>query len=224
MIYLYALCPNLLDPPQFPAGIGSKAVELLTVDQVGAIIERDIDVAQLKTDDARLMDAVLAHDRVLGYCFDQMPLLPLRFGTQFKDVASIQAFLQAQGQVYAHKLETLKAKAEYLLKLSPKLPEIPPVSTELKGRDYFLAKKARLQAQTAAAEQQAAELQEFLASLEAAGIPLVQSPPQGTEERLHILLTREREATQSLVEQWQEKLSTWQLEHSDPLPPYHFAS
>ena len=69
MIYLYALCPSLAAFPEPPVGIGEAEVEVLTVEPLGAVIERDVDVAQLKANDAKLMEAVLAHDRVLGHFF-----------------------------------------------------------------------------------------------------------------------------------------------------------
>jgi len=180
MIYLYALCPSLAAFPEPPVGIGEAEVEVLTVEPLGAVIERDVDVAQLKANDAKLMEAVLAHDRVLGHFFSQTPLLPLRFGTQFKDIDSIKAFLADQGETYRQRLEHLLDKAEYLVKLMPQPLELPAIADELKGRDYFLAKKQRLQAQTAVLNQQAAELQQFLDGLETSHIPFVRSTPQDT--------------------------------------------
>jgi len=224
MIYLYALCPSLAAFPEPPVGIGEAEVEVLTVEPLGAVIERDVDVAQLKANDAKLMEAVLAHDRVLGHFFSQTPLLPLRFGTQFKDIDSIKAFLADQGETYRQRLEHLLDKAEYLVKLMPQPLELPAIADELKGRDYFLAKKQRLQAQTAVLNQQAAELQQFLDGLETSNIPFVRSTPQDTEERLHILLSRDADATQAFMLAWQQQLSTWQIVCSEPLPPYHFAA
>ena len=223
MIYLYALCPNAAAYPDPPMGIGDAPVEVLTVESLGAIIERDVDVAQLQADDERLMAAVLAHDRVLGQFFSQVPLLPLRFGTQLKDIASVEAFLAEQGSTYRQKLDRLQDKAEYLVKLTPQPLEMPAIADDLKGRDYFLAKKQRLQDQTTALDQQQADYQQFIEKLEGADIPLVRSTPHETEERLHVLLSRDAEATQQLMLTWQEQLPTWQLVCSEPLPPYHFA-
>ena len=106
----------------------------------------------------------------------------------------------------------------------PQPLELPAIADELKGRDYFLAKKQRLQAQTAVLNQQAAELQQFLDGLETSHIPFVRSTPQDTEERLHILLSRDADATQAFMLAWQQQLSTWQIVCSEPLPPYHFAA
>lgn len=223
MIYLYALCPSAAAYPDPPMGIGDAPVEVLTVAALGAIIERHVDVAQLQEDDTKLMAAVLAHDRVLGHFFSQVPLLPLRFGTQLKDIASVETFLAEQGDTYRQTLDRLQDKAEYLVKLTPQPLEMPAIADNLKGRDYFLAKKQRLQDQTAALNQQNEDFQQFLAALEAADIPFVQSAPHDTEERLHVLLSRDLEATQQLMLTWQQQLPTWQLICSEPLPPYHFA-
>lgn len=224
MIYLYALCPSLAVSSDLPEGIGASNVEILTVASLGAVIERDIDIAQIQADDTKLMAAVLAHDRVLAHFFDQAPLLPLRFGTQFRDVDSVKTFLASQGAAYRQKLDRLQDKAEYLVKLIPQALEMPAIAPDLKGRDYFLAKKQRLHAQTAALNQQADELQEFLTALAAANIPVVRSAPQDNEERLHVLLSRDAAKTQQFMTTWQQQLPTWQLICSEPLPPYHFAA
>ena len=91
MIYVYALCPTPGESLSLPQGI-AQPVQLLVAEGLGAIAEPEVDVAQVREDDAQLMEAVLAHDRVLGQLFAQMPLLPLRFGTQFKDLSSLQTF------------------------------------------------------------------------------------------------------------------------------------
>jgi hypothetical protein len=224
MIYVYALCPSPPQPLSLPEGIAHDEVDLVIVGQLGAIAEAEIDIAQVKEDDAKLMDAVLAHDRVLGHMFPQTPLLPLRFGTQFKDEAALESFLESHETTYRDRLNSLQDKAEYLLKLSPKSLEMPEIDPDLKGREYFLEKKRRLQAHTEALHQQGDELQAFLIALEQEKIPYVQSAPQDGEERLHILLTRDADRTQGLIQAWQKGLSTWQVVCSEPLPPYHFAA
>ena len=224
MIYLYALCPSLVGFSDFPEGIGTAPIEVITVGPLGAVIERDVDIAQIQADDTQLMTAVLAHDRVLGHLFTQTPLLPLRFGTQFKDIDSVKTVLSTQGETYRQKLDYLQDKAEYLVKLLPQPLELPAIADDLKGRDYFLAKKQRLQDHSTALNEQTEDLQNFLSSLQAANIPLVQSAPQDNEERLHVLLSRDVGRTQQLMASWQVQLPTWQLICSEPLPPYHFAT
>jgi hypothetical protein len=224
MIYLYALCPNSTVADDLPEGIGTAPVEVLTVGRLGAVIEREVDITQIQADDSRLMAAVLAHDRVLNHLFTHIPLLPLRFGTQFNDIDSVITLLEAEGETYHQKLSHLQDRAEYLIKLVPQSLELPEIASDIKGREYFLAKKQRLQDHTAALNQQADELQNFLTDLTTQNIPLVRSTPQDNEERLHVLLSRDNEVTQQLVSAWQEKLTTWQVVCSEPLPPYHFAA
>ena len=224
MIYLYALCPSTTVAADLPEGIGTAQVEVLTVGPVGAVIERDVDIAQIQTDDTQLMAAVLAHDRILGHLFTHTPLLPLRFGTQLKDVDSVKAFLAAQGKTYHQKLTHLQDRAEYLVKLIPQPLDLPAIADDLKGRDYFLAKKQRLQDHSAALQQQADDLEDFFAGLTSQDIPLVRSASQDGEERLHVLLSRNVAATQELMNTWQQQLPTWQVICSEPLPPYHFAA
>lgn len=224
MIYVYALCPTPSAPLSLPEGIAHEAVDLIVVGELGAISENGIDIAQVKEDDTKLMDAVLAHDRVLGELFAQTPLLPLRFGTQFKDQASLSTFLESHGDTYRERLDTLQDKAEYLLKLAPKVLELSEIDSTLKGRDYFLEKKRRIQAYADAQHQQTYELQAFLTALEQAQVPFILSTPQEGEERLHVLLGRELSPTQALMTKWQQQLPSWQLICSEPLPPYHFAT
>lgn len=224
MIYVYALCPSPPAPLSLPEGIAHAEVDLVVVGQLGAIAEPNVDIAQVKENDAKLMDAVLAHDRVLGQLFDQIPLLPLRFGTHFKDEAALETFLESHEETYCERLDSLQDKAEYLLKLSRRSLYMPEIDSQLKGREYFLEKKRRLQTHSEALTQQENELQAFLAVLEAADIPFVQSTPQEGEERLHILLERDADRTQALMTEWQQQLPTWQLICSEPLPPYHFAA
>lgn len=224
MIYVYALCPSPPVPLSLPEGIAHDEVDLVVVGQLGAIAEPNIDIAQVKEDDAKLMEAVLAHDRVLGHMFDQTPLLPLRFGTQFTDEVALETFLESHEATYRERLDTLQDKAEYLLKLSRRSLDMPEIDPSLKGRDYFLEKKRRLQAHAEALDQQENELQTLFDRLEQAGIPFVQSAPQEGEERLHILLARDADRTQALMVDWQQQLPTWQLTCSEPLPPYHFAA
>ncbi|MGD1927718.1 MAG: GvpL/GvpF family gas vesicle protein [Leptolyngbyaceae cyanobacterium] len=223
MIYVYALCPTPGESLSLPQGI-AQPVQLLVAEGLGAIAEPEVDVAQVREDDAQLMEAVLAHDRVLGQLFAQMPLLPLRFGTQFKDLSSLQTFLHSHQQTYLQRLQALQDRAEYLLKLSPQPYVAPEVDETVRGREYFLAKKRRLQEQTTALAQQQEELQSFLNTLTAAHIPFVQSAPQEEEERLHILLSRDAMTAQTWLAEWQRQLPTWQLVCSEPLPPYHFAT
>jgi hypothetical protein len=222
MIYVYAFCPVPDSPLSLPEGIAHPEVQLTAVDKIGAVAEPDVDVSHVREDDAQLMNAVLAHDRVLGHLFDQTVLLPLRFGTQFTSRASLETFLVNHQHTYRQRLDALQDRAEYLLKLTPQLPAVSDET--LKGREYFLAKKQRLQAQATLREQRDVEYQQFLSYLQESNILFVQSAPQDDEMRLHVLLGRDGAIAGERVSAWQVTLPSWQLSCSQPLPPYHFAT
>lgn len=224
MIYVYAFCPKPSIPLSLPVGITSAPVQLISVGDLGAIAELDVDVSHIKDDDQQLMTAVLNHDRVLGHLFTQTVLLPLRFGTQFIHQASLQSYLQTHQLTYLQRLDALANKAEYLVKLAPKSVAVPPVDSTVTGRAYFLAKKTRLQAQTQVQLQQTDELHHFLETLHTSHIAYVQSSPQEGEERLHLLLMRDPDRATAQLADWQRQLPSWDLSCSQPLPPYHFAT
>lgn len=223
MIYVYAFCPSPAEPLSMPEGIAHPAVQLMLEGALGAIAEFDLDIAQLREDDHQLMEAVLSHDRVLGQLFTQTMLLPLRFGTQFTSETSLRTYLQTHQEAHRQRLATLADKAEYLIKLMPKSPELPSLDNTLKGRDYFLAKKRRLQAQTQAQTQQSGEFQQFLAYLQTVDAEVIQSEPNQAEERLYILSSRDPAIATAQFSDWQQRIPSWQLYCSEPLPPYHFA-
>jgi len=224
LIYVYALCPPLPETLPLPAGIAHASVQLVTAGELSAIAEFDLDVSHLKDDDQQLMQAVLVHDHVLTQMFAATVLLPLRFGTQLTDEAALVAYLQEHQVTYQSRLAALANKAEYLVKLTPNPIELPPLDESLKGRDYFLAKKQRLQAQTQAQTQQNDELQRLSDHLQDRDMPFVQSAPQAEEERLHVLAHRDRAIAQAQIAEWQALIPSWQITCSEPLPPYHFAS
>lgn len=223
MLYVYAFCPKPSISLTLPAGITHATVQVITGEKLAAIAEPDIDVAQIKDDDQQLMGAILAHDHVLVQLFDQTALLPLRFGTQFQNTASLETYLRTHQDTHLQTLATLADRAEYLVKLIPHAYSPMPVDEQLKGREYFLAKKKRLQAQTQFQTQQTSELQQFVGHLEAIPIQYLEGSPQEEQVRFHILADRDATALQSHLKTWQQQLPSWEISLSDPLPPYHFA-
>lgn len=223
LIYVYAFCPTPLYPLALPAGVTQPTVQLVSGGVLAAIVEFDLDISRFKQDDQQLMAAILVHDRVLGRLFQQTALLPLQFGTQFTDEASLYTYLQTHQAAYIGRLRRLSEKAEYLIKLSPK--PFPPSSGE--ERDHQVpggAPKERVQAQDLARTRQETELQQFLYHLETAGVSFVQSEAREEEERLHLLAERDPAIAQVQLTQWQQQLPSWELNCSEPLPPYHFVS
>ncbi|MGD1905175.1 MAG: GvpL/GvpF family gas vesicle protein [Leptolyngbyaceae cyanobacterium] len=221
-IYIYGFCVAPMGADfELPAGIASQTY-LIQTGSLGAIAETHSDIQALKDNDQQLMTAILSHDRVLQDVFDQVPVLPLRFGTQFNQVSAVEAYLHNHQDHYLKRLELLADKAEYLLKLKPKIVDTPPLSDTLTGRDYFLAKKARLQAQSSYQQTQQQQLQALIAHLQQVGHVLL-SPTQEGQQRLHLLATRQKTVVEGDLSQWQAIAPTWEMYCSDPLPPYHFA-
>ncbi|NJO10312.1 MAG: gas vesicle protein [Leptolyngbyaceae cyanobacterium SL_1_1] len=169
-LYAYALCRSLQQPVQLPAGIAG-ALAVIDNGTLSALVEPDTFYEAIAADDTQLMAAVVIHDRVLCQVFESIALLPLRFGTRFASQAALLAHLETYGDRYLQQLQALEGKAEYLLKLMPAAIDLPEITPGLKGRDYFLAKKQRLQTQTNAQQQQQEELAQLWVEINSASSP-----------------------------------------------------
>ncbi|WP_052050746.1 GvpL/GvpF family gas vesicle protein [Leptolyngbya sp. KIOST-1] len=220
-IYLYSICPRPQQPLTLPLGL-AEPTQLIAVDNIAAVVEAGVDLETLQTDEPRLLNAVLSHDRVICELFQTTPVLPLRFGTLVASLDHLKAHLASQGADYATKLAALAAKAEYQLKLTAQAIELPPVSTDLTGRDYFLAKKQRLQDQTTAQEQQQAELAQVLDHIYSTYSDCLEADSPAGEARVYILVDRGDETLGQRVEEWRSQAPHWTLSLSEALPPYHF--
>lgn len=232
-MYTYAFVLQSSGSIVLPAGISGELMLLYELG-VGAVVEPGLDLAVLEQSDERLMRAVLHHDQVIREVFEQVPVLPLRFGTQFVSQEKLLEHLHVNAAAYQTTLTGLAGRAEYTLKLSPQfaqpsLRESPessaasPLATAGTGRDYFLAKKRQFQQQLDRQQQQQAELQALKAAI-AQAYPMFQvDAPRDGIERLHLLVKRTEEASlhQSL-EAWRSHCPNWQMVLSEALPPYHF--
>jgi hypothetical protein len=197
-------------------------VTWVTVGELVALVEPSLDLDVIQADNARLLTAVLSHDRVLCHLFQQIPLLPLRFGTQLASLDQLQGYLSQQQEGYQAKLTALADQAEYQIKLIPADLAPPPLPEGLKGRDYFLAKKQRLQDLANAQQQQQDEGQRVLQAIATtyASAVVDNVAPQ---TKVYLLVPRsEADALLQSVAQWQAQASQWQVQVSDALPPYHF--
>lgn len=221
-LYLYSICPRPLQPLPLPLGLAAPT-QLIAVDNVAAVVETGVDLQTLQTDEPRLLNAVLSHDRVICELFQHTPLLPLRFGTQIASIEHLKAHLANQGADYAAKLAVLGDRVEYQLKLMAQAVELPPLAQGLTGRDYFLAKKQRLQDQTAAQEQQHQELDQLLNELYTTYDNCIEAESPAGEARVYLLIDRAAaEVLEQRVEAWRSQTTHWQIMLSEPLPPYHF--
>jgi hypothetical protein len=222
-IYVYGFCAISPDRDlALPLGIAGQT-EMIQVGSLGAIAEAHLDIPALKTNDQQLMTAILSHDRVLQAVFDQLPVLPLRFGTQFAQASALHDYLHRQQQPHLQRLGQLVDKAEYLLKLTPKPPDSPPLADALKGRDYFVAKKRRLQAEAAHQQAQQQQLQTLFTHLGQTHDAVVLGSAQDDRQRLHLLAHRDNAMAEN-SSQWQAIAPAWDITCSDPLPPYHFSA
>lgn len=220
-IYLYSICPRPQQPLVLPLGL-AEPTQLIAVDDVAAVVEAGVDLAALQADEPRLLNAVLSHDRVICELFQHTPLLPLRFGTQIASLDHLKTHLASQRADYKAKLNILAPKVEYQIKLIAAEVALPSLAEGLTGRDYFLAKKQRLQAQTAAQEQQQVELGQMLDHIHNVYGDYIEVESPAGEARVYVLIDRDDETLPEQMEKLRSQTIYWTLILSEPLPPYHF--
>ncbi len=191
--------------------------------ELSALVEPDLDLDAVQKDDNQLVQAVLTHDRMICELFWQRTILPLRFGTFFVSLESLLDHLQSNQATYLAKLSQLEGKAEYRLTLTPlELPEvsIPP---DLKGKQYFLAKKQQYATQQSLQDQQTTELQDLMAAIAQSYPDRILTEAKAEVEKLYLLADRQQEATlYDHLQTWQTHCSQWELMLGEALPPYHF--
>lgn len=221
-MYTYAFLSSTNTPPDLPQGI-SGSLELVTVDQLAALVEPDLPLEQLQTSDDLLVKAVLCHDQVIRELFEQTTVLPLRFGTCFVSLEGLIEHLGNHSTEYLEKLDRLTGQAEYLLKLTPTaVPEVESPE-DLKGREYFLAKKRHYQIQTEWQQQQQAELQLLLDIISQVYPHWVRNESSDGVERIYLLSNRQpTDHLRGQVQRWQEQCLHWEFSLGEALPPYHF--
>jgi Gas vesicle synthesis protein GvpL/GvpF len=217
-LYIYAICRELSASVQLPEGIATPITQV-AVAGLSALVETGVELATLQAQEEALMQAVLHHDQVICALFAQQTVLPLRFGTVVVDEAALRSHLSNQATDYLSKLRTLEGKAEYQIALSPVTCELGSVQSDLKGRDYFLAKKQLLQAQSEQQAQQSTQL----ATLQS---QLAQFLPLQWEESSHKLYcladTHQYSLLKTTLDQWQTAATLWHINLSAAQPPYHF--
>jgi Gas vesicle synthesis protein GvpL/GvpF len=222
-MYTYAFINWPVISLSLPLGIEND-LEIVHSGAIGAIVEPGIAFDHLQIDDELLLRAALEHDRVICELFTKTTLLPLRFGTRFLSKEGLVAHLEEHADTYLEKLRNLKDKAEHTLKLIP--IELPPglPLPETTGREYFLAKKKRLEEQQAHQELQVSDLETLLLNVADLADDLkVAEPQESGIQRIHFLA--ERKLLSSLdghLQGWQVDCTTWTIELERNLPPYHF--
>jgi hypothetical protein len=231
MLYTFAILLAPL-PEATPLGINGKPIQYLSRDRLVAMIEPDVDIEGLKLlPEQELMQAIIHHDRLVCELFEQRTLLPLRFGTAFVSIAALENYLETEKDNLLASLARLDGYAEFLVTGTAIAPKIE-ADSNLKGRDYLLAKRSQYLQQEQWQSQLQQEILEYLQILSAhlkLAAPAYQLQYQtvetkGTEDiRVYLLLPRSHsQALQIASQSWQDQHSHWQIAWSQPLPPYHF--
>jgi Gas vesicle synthesis protein GvpL/GvpF len=220
-MYTYAFFKTPATELTLPPGIAGD-VQIVGNAEISALVESALDLTWVEQDDTRLVQAVLTHDRVICELFWQTPILPLRFGTWFVSLESLLTHLDANQSAYLAKLTQFVGKAEYKLKIIPQESNPTPLSSEVKGKDYFVAKKQRYEFQLAQQTQRAAELQELLGLITQAYPQHVQNAASD-HQKIYLLIDRHQEGKlYEHLQQWQSRSPLWELILGEALPPYHF--
>ena len=221
-MYTYAFLHTPKAPLVLIKGI-SGTLETVKADRLLAVVEPELTVDSLQTSDEQLMQAVLKHDRIICDLFAQTTVLPLRFGTYFVSKEALLAHLTDRQTQYLDQLARLDGKAEYLLKLIPKREPETAIAPDLKGKDYFLAKKQRIQEQADWQQQQQIERSNLMQHFTEAGILHQAVESREGIERLYLLGDRSgEEKLRGVLAGWQAQCSRWELDLSGALPLYHF--
>ncbi len=223
-MYLYGLVHRsaIEDLKRLPiAGIANDLVWIESGD-LAAIVEPGFPVQACAVSEQALIDAIVIHDRVLLSAFAVTTVLPLRFGTEFANDSALLNHLQTQQSTYLKALNLLESKAEVSLKLFAEQAELPPIPANLKGRDYFMAKKEQAQQQQLMQQSFDLDRNALMTILQDQNIQVF------TKSTDHYLLLCDRDCNLQLhLNSWQsqnQSQNQWNWQLSELLPPYHFAA
>jgi hypothetical protein len=233
MLYTFAILLAPV-PEAAPLGIMGRPIQYLLCDRLVAVIEPDVDIEGLQLlPEQELMQSIIHHDRLVCELFEQRSLLPLRFGTAFVSIEALENYLETEKDRLLASLDRLNGYAEFLVTGTAIAPKIE-TSSNLKGKDYLLAKRSQYlqqeQWQSQLQQEVLAYLQILSANLKFAAptyhLQHQTVEPQGSEDlRVYLLLPRSHcQSLQIALQSWQEQHSHWQIAWSQPLPPYHFLS
>jgi hypothetical protein len=228
-MYTYAFFQTPTSPLKLPQGIRGS-LQIINFQGLSALVEPDLKAEDLPDTDEKLMQAVLIHDQIICTVFQQITLLPLRFGICFSSATAIFEHLALHQQNYLQKLQQFQGKAEYCLQAvslepTPNTPtQTNPIdSPPQRGREYFLAKKQLHQRQLEHQQQQTQEWQQLVDTISQTHPEIRLADSQPSRERIYILIHQTKELKlQEQLNQWQSQSHHWQLTLGDAIPPYHF--
>lgn len=226
-MYLYALVHHSaieIIKALLPMGIATEVI-LCEAGALGAIVEPGFPVEACAVSEQALIEAIVIHDRVLLAAFSATTVLPLRFGTEFRSETALLDHLHHNQATYLATLQALHGKAEVSLKLFPPQPDLAPISKDLKGREYFLAKKEQSQQQQLLQHSLDFDRHQLQQYLQNHNIQIFNKSVD------HYLLLCDRKMDLNpILTGWQnqnQKINRsheWNWELSEMLPPYHFAN
>jgi len=200
--------------------------------ELAAIVEEGFPAQACANSEAALIEAIVSHDRILLSVFAIQTILPLRFGTEFASEQALIQHLEKNQIGYLRAIDALKNKAEISLKLSATQSAPEPIPSELKGREYFLAKKEQSQQQQFIEQYLDRDRALLLQQLSDRGIQMFEKTVD------HYLLLCDRNFDlESSLEHWQAEMgecdrtnqsksqskNQWIWKISEELPPYHFS-
>lgn len=218
-MHVYALLNTPTMPLELPQGV-VHPVELIAQGPIAAAVEPNLTLEELQKSDATLLQAVLVHDRVIRELFHQTTVLPLRF-MSFPSLEALTEDLKVHQQDYLERLGKLQGCAEYILKLSPNGIEASPIAPDLRGKDYFLAKKQQHLEQQRQATLQREEYEHILQTISQ------HYPSQVKAESQQIMILVHQNSLEELhhlIKRLEEHYSGWQMVVEEALPPFHFVN
>jgi hypothetical protein len=223
-MHAYALVKTPPGSLSLPEG-AIAALQLVGNESLSVVVEPELSLEDLQQDDALLLQAVLAHDRVIRELFAQTTVLPLRFASSVP-LESLLQDLQTNQQQYLEAFSRLEGKAEYTLTLTALPQPQPSISPDLTGRAYFLARKQQVQAQQAERQQQLADIQAVLAAIAHRYPYVIAETGEQDRQQIHLLVPQAEEifVRQAAAIAFNETSPRWQVSLSEALPPYHFVS
>jgi hypothetical protein len=177
-----------------------------------------------------LAEVSVRHQQAVAAISNSHDILPARFGTVFRTVASLTADVEKNKALLAHDLKRISGCEEWGVKVFG-LQAQPQAATGAKsGRDYLQAKAAALHAE--APRTVDAEVQRFVRAMEgvaveaAAGPGAVSRGQRGLHWQGSLLVKRSQRARlqQLMAHYSQDWEGERRIELSGPWPPYSFVS
>jgi hypothetical protein len=251
LVYVYAVLPRPLASEV--KGIAGRRVRYIEQDELAAAVS---DVSAEEFDEEPLNDNVrnmawlgpraVAHQEVNARLHDESEaIVPLAFGSVFRDDDRVRQLLRDEHQALSQRLETVRGNAEWVLALhlmrepdeeavtsaSPAIQAMrQEITASAPGRAHLLRRQLSTLERDEARRIQADAAEQVLDAMKAVAIDVFVEPlPSDTVERpllrASVLVARKDEAEfveriDALRARWPEP--TYRLLLTGPWPPYRF--